>query len=264
MTATTKTSPSLPRAALVTGAARRIGAALARDLAAAGWAVAVHYRTSAADAEAVCAGIAAAGGRAIPLQADLREEAALVRLVDTAAAQLGPIGLLVNNAAVFEFDDIESCDRASWDRHLETNLRAPFVLTQRFAENLPESAKGLVVNLLDTRVWHLSPGYLSYTLSKAGLWTLTQTLAQALAPRVRVNAIGPGPTLPSRGQSQSDFEARRAALPLGDGAGLEEICSALRFLVSAESMTGQMIGLDGGDHLSRSQPAQGTTLPEGS
>ncbi len=255
--------PALPRAALVTGAARRIGAALARDLAGAGWAVAVHYNGSAAEAETLCAEIAAAGGRAVALQADLRDETALAGLVSRAAAELGPLGLLVNNASIFEFDDLPTCERASWDAHLDTNLRAPLVLTQRFAAALPEKARGLVVNLIDTRVWNLAPGYLSYTVSKAGLWTLTRTLAQALAPRIRVNAIGPGPTLPSKGQSEADFATRRAALPLGDGAGLEEICAALRFFIAAPSVTGQMIGLDGGDHLARNQPEGGTTRPEG-
>ena len=254
---------ALPRAALVTGAARRIGAALAQDLAANGWKVAVHYHRSRDEAERLCQEIAEAGGRAVALGANLRDEAAVSRLVGDAAAALGPLGLLVNNASVFEFDDAASASRASWDLHLETNLRAPFVLTQRFAAALPAEAAGLVVNLLDTRVWNLAPGYLSYTLSKAGLWTLTQTLAQALAPRIRVNAIGPGPTLPSRGQSAADFQARRAGLPLGTGPDPGEIAQALRFLIAAPSMTGQMIGLDGGDHLSRNQPAAGTTLPEG-
>jgi NAD(P)-dependent dehydrogenase (short-subunit alcohol dehydrogenase family) len=258
----TPPAPDLPRAALVTGAARRIGAALARDLAAQGWAVAVHYGSSGAEAEALCAEIAAAGGRAVALQAELAEEAALAPLVARAAAALGPLGLLVNNAAIFEFDDAASCDRASWDAHLDTNLRAPFVLTQAFAAALPQEARGLVVNILDTRVWNLAPGYLSYTLSKAGLWTLTQTLAQALAPRIRVNAIGLGPTLPSQGQSDADFAARSAALPLGAGAGMAEIAAALRFLLAAGSVTGQMIGLDGGDHLDHQRPAAGTSQPE--
>lgn len=255
-------TPGGPRAALVTGAAKRIGAALAHDLAAQGWAVAVHYHGSQAAAEALVAEIADAGGRAVALQADLQDETALSDLVARAAQALGPLGLLVNNAAIFEFDDHESCDRASWDAHLDINLRAPFVLTQRFAAALPADARGLVVNLLDTRVWNLAPGYLSYTLSKAGLWTLTQTLAQALAPRIRVNAIGPGPTLPSRGQSAADFAARRAGLPLGDGASLAEIAAALRFLIATPSVTGQMIGLDGGDHLSHDRPPAGTTRPE--
>lgn len=255
--------PALPRAALVTGGGKRIGAALVRSLAAAGWAVAVHHRSADGAAQSLCGEIAAAGGRAVALQADLADESALAPLVDRAGAALGPLGLLVNNASVFAFDDVASCDRASWDAHLDTNLRAPFVLTQRFAAALPAGASGLVVNILDTRVWNLAPGYLSYTLSKAGLWTLTQTLAQALAPRIRVNAIGPGPTLRSHGQSEADFAARRAALPLGEGPDPAELAAALRFIISARSMTGQMIGLDGGDHLSHSRPAAGTTLPEG-
>jgi len=252
----------MPPAALVTGAGKRIGAALARSLAAAGWAVAVHHRATDGAAEALCGEIVAAGGQAVPLQAELADEAAVTPLVARATAAVGPLGLLVNNASVFEFDDVATCDRASWDAHLDTNLRAPFVLTQRFAAALPADARGLVVNILDTRVWNLAPGYLSYTLSKAGLWTLTQTLAQALAPRIRVNAIGPGPTLPSRGQSDADFTARVAGLPLRQGASPVEIAAALRFLIAARSMTGQMIGLDGGDHLNPSRPAAGTSRPE--
>lgn len=253
----------MPPAALVTGGGKRIGAALVRSLAAAGWAVAVHHRASDGAAEALCEEIVASGGRAVALQADLADERAVLPLVERAGAALGPLGLLVNNASLFEFDDVASCDRASWDAHLDTNLRAPFVLTQRFAAALPRDAQGLVVNILDTRVWNLAAGYLSYTLSKAGLWTLTRTLAQALAPRIRVNAIGPGPTLPSRGQSEADFAARRAGLPLGQGASPAEIAAALQFIVAARSMTGQMIGLDGGDHLSANRPAAGTTRPEG-
>src|SRR5690606_13936837 len=159
--------PEMPRAALVTGAGKRIGAALARALAADGWAEAVHHRAGDGAAEALCAEIAAAGGRAVPLRADLGDEAAVAALVGRAAAAVGPLGLLVNNASLFEFDDVASCDRASWDAHLDTNLRAPFVLTQGFAVALPAQAAGLVVNILDTRVWNLAPGYLSYTLSKA-------------------------------------------------------------------------------------------------
>ncbi|MGE5765999.1 MAG: SDR family oxidoreductase [Bacteroidota bacterium] len=253
----------MPRAALVTGGGKRIGAALVRALAADGWAVAVHHRAADGAAEALCAEIAAAGGRAVALRADLGDEAAVAALAGRAAEAVGPLGLLVNNASIFEFDDVASCDRASWDAHLDTNLRAPFVLTQRFAAALPAQARGLVVNILDTRVWDLAPGYLSYTLSKAGLWTLTQTLAMALAPRIRVNAIGPGPTLPSRGQSEADFAARIAGLPLKEGASPAEIAAALRFIIAARSMTGQMIGLDGGDHLSANRPAAGTTRPEG-
>ena len=243
--------PSLPRRALITGGARRVGRALAGDLAARGWAVAVHYGRSAEAAEALCREIGEAGGRAIALQADLGEEAAVGELVGRAESALGPLGLLVNNAAIFDYDDPESATRRSWQAHLEVNLRAPFVLSQAFAAALPGDATGLIVNLLDTRVWNLSPRYISYGLSKSGLWSLTQTLAQALAPRIRVNGIGLGPTLPANGQSEADFTARCRQLPLQVAPRLAEIAAALQFLLMARSMTGQMIGLDGGDHLRR-------------
>ena len=246
--------PQMPGAALVTGGGKRIGAALVRGLAAAGWAVAVHHRATDGAAEALCAEITAAGGRAVALQAELADERAVLPLVGRAADAVGPLGLLVNNASVFEFDDVASCDRASWDAHLDTNLRAPFVLIQRFAAALPEGAKGLVVNILDTRVWNLTPGYLSYTLSKACLWTLTQVLAQALAPRIRVNAIGPGPTLPSIHQRPGEFEAEAANTLLGRGATPEELARALRFFIDSPAVTGQMIAVDGGQHLAWRTP----------
>lgn len=243
--------PRLPRAALVTGAARRVGAALATHLGARGWSVAVHYRDSTAEAEALCRTIAAAGGTAVALQADLADPQALEPLVERAAEACGPLGLLVNNASIFEYDDADSAGAESWQRHQDINLRAPLVLTQRFAALLPQDAAGLAVNMIDTRVLNLTPRYLSYTVSKTGLWTLTQTLAQALAPRIRVNGIGLGPTLPVEGQSDADFAERCSRLPLEAGPSLEEVCAALQFLLEARSMTGQMLGLDGGDHLTR-------------
>ena len=148
----------------------------------------------------------------------------------------------------------ETATRDSWDRHLAVNLRAPFVLIQDFSARLPPSAGGIVVNMLDQRVWRLTPYFLSYTLSKAGLWTLTQTMALALAPRIRVNGIGPGPALPSPRQSREQFERQVAAMPLGRGTGPEEIAAALRFILSAPAMTGQMIALDGGQHLGWATP----------
>jgi len=243
-----------PRAALVTGAGRRIGRAIARDLARAGWAVAVHYHTSAQAAEETVAEIEAEGGRAVALQAELSDEAQVAALVPDAAAALGPLGCLINNASAFENDTIENADRASWDRHMEPNLRAPFVLTQAFARALPEAAGGAVINLLDQRVWNLTPWFLSYTLSKAGLWTLTQTLAMALAPRVRVNGIGPGPALPSPRQTPEQFARQCATMPLGRGTTPDEICAAVQFILAAKAMTGQMIALDGGQHLGWAQP----------
>ncbi len=244
---------TMPRAVLVTGGAQRIGAAIARALAADGWAVAVHYRASAAAAEALVREIASTGGRAVALAADLADESAVRRLVPEAAAALGPLGCLVNNASRFENDTAASATQESWEAHLGVNLRAPFVLTQDFAAQLPASAEGAVVNMLDERVWNLTPYFVSYTVSKAGLWTLTQTMALALAPRIRVNGVGPGPALPSPRQSAAQFARQCASLPLRRGTSPEEIVGAVRFILSAPSMTGQMIALDGGQHLAWGQ-----------
>ncbi len=249
-----------PRNALVTGAGRRIGRAIALDLARAGWAVAVHYNSSAQAAGEVAAEIEAGGGRAVALKAELSDEAQAAALVPDAAAALGPLGCLINNASAFENDSVETADRASWDRHMDANLRAPFVLTQAFARALPEAAGGVVINLLDQRVWNPTPFFLSYTLSKAGLWTLTQTLAMALAPRIRVNGIGPGPALPSARQTPEQFARQCAMMPLGRGTSPAEICAAVRFILAAKAMTGQMIALDGGQHLGWSQPPDGYSL----
>jgi NAD(P)-dependent dehydrogenase (short-subunit alcohol dehydrogenase family) len=235
--------------ALVTGASRRIGRAIALGLAADGWSVAVHYFGSAGDARAVVAEIEAAGGRAAAVQADLSREEEASGLVGAAAAAVGPIACLVNNASVFEHDDADTVTRASWDRHLETNLRAPFVLIQEFARALPPDGAGAVINMLDERVWNLTPHFMSYTVSKAGLWTLTRTLALALAPRIRVNGIGPGPTLPSPRQTEAQFARQSASTPLRRGTTPEEIAAAVRFILAAPAMTGQMIALDGGQHL---------------
>lgn len=240
---------SLPKTALVTGAAKRIGRAIALDLARQGFAVGVHYHHSKEDAESVVAEIRTLGGTAAALPADLSNEAAFAALVGQSEAALGPLGVLVNNASAFERDEALSASRATWDMHIETNLRAPFVLTQELARRLPEGAQGQVINLIDERVWNLTPHFTSYTVSKAALWTLTQTLALALAPRIRVNAIGPGPVLPSPRQSQGAFDRQVASLPLKRGPSLDEICATVRFILSAASMTGQMIALDGGQHL---------------
>lgn len=237
------------RVALVTGAARRIGRAIALDLGRQGWAVAVHHRASADAVAEVVAAITAAGGRAVALEADLADDAAAAALVGRAGAALGPVSLLVNNASVFEHDGIDSVTRASWDAHLDVNLWAPLRLIQAFDRQLPDAAEGLVVNILDQRVWNLTPHFVSYTVSKAGLWTLTQTLALALAPRIRVNAVGPGPTLPSTRQSEAQFRRQWREVPLARPVDPAEICAAIRFLVDARSVTGQMIACDSGQHL---------------
>lgn len=248
-------SRHIPRTVLITGAAKRIGRALAEDFGARGWAVAVHYHGSSADAEDVAASIRKAGARAVTLKADLADHRAVEALVPAAVSALGPVGCLINNASIFERDEAATANLDSWERHQAVNLRAPFFLTQSFAKHLAAPAQGLVINIIDERVWHLTPHFMSYTVSKTGLWTLTQTLAMALAPRIRVNAIGPGPTLPSPYQNQAQFDRQQARMPLGRGTAPSEICTAARFILEAPAMTGQMIALDGGQHLGWKQDA---------
>ncbi|RAI59864.1 SDR family oxidoreductase [Roseicella frigidaeris] len=249
MSPTPPIPPTIPRAALVTGGARRLGRALALALAGQGFDLALHYRDSAAEAEATAAEIRTLGRRAVTLQADLAREAEVERLVPAAMAALGPLGVLVNNASTFERDEWEDVTRASWDSHMEPNLRAPFVLIQAFARALPAAAEGAVLNMLDQRVWSLTPHFISYSLSKAGLWALTQSLALALAPRIRVNGIGPGPALPSPRQSQAQFDRQAASVPLRHGTSPEEIALAAMTILALPAMTGQMLALDGGQHL---------------
>jgi NAD(P)-dependent dehydrogenase (short-subunit alcohol dehydrogenase family) len=236
-------------AALVTGAARRIGRAIALDLAAHGWAVGIHCNRSRADADAAAAEIVAGGGRAVVVAADLNQEAEAATLVDRTIAALGPLSCLVNNASVFESDLPDTVTRRSWDLHMQVNLRSPFVLTQAFARRLAAGEKGNVINILDQRVWNLTPHFTSYTVSKAALWALTRTLAMALAPQIRVNAIGPGPTLPSSRQSDEQFARQWASLPLARRVEPVEIAAAVRYILDAPSLTGQMIAIDGGQHL---------------
>lgn len=246
---------ALPKRALITGAARRVGAALAKGLAADGFAIAIHYNSSRDDAEAVRDDIIANGGTAICLQGDLATEDQVTPLVSAAQDALGgPLGLLINNASLFEHDEALTATRSTWDAHMEANLRAPFVLAQDFAKALPDNADGLIVNLLDQRIWKLTPQFMSYTLSKTGLWTLTQTLAQGLASNIRVNAIGPGPTLRNARQSVEHFQKQLDGVPLKRGPELDELVNAVRFMLHARSMTGQMIALDGGQHLAWQTP----------
>lgn len=237
------------QAALVTGAAVRIGRAMALDLAKSGYAVAVHYRSSSAKAESVVREIRRQGGRAVALKADLAHHSQVEALVPEAVEALGPLSLLINNASIFEYETADTTTLDSWDRHVAINLRAPFFLAQAFARQLSRKVTGNVVNMLDERVWRLTPYYTSYTLSKSALWSLTRTLAQAFAPRIRVNAIGPGPTLRNAMQSEADFAEQCRAMPLARGTSPTEICDALRFILGAPAMTGQMIALDGGQHL---------------
>ncbi|MBC7637971.1 MAG: SDR family oxidoreductase [Acetobacteraceae bacterium] len=239
----------IPKTALVTGGGKRLGRAIALALAEAGYAVAIHYNDSTVDAAETAADVAAFGVKSIVLKADLSDENAVRGLVPAATAALGPIGVLVNNASTFERDEWDDVTRASWDRHIEPNLRAPFVLMQDFARALPADAEGLVVNMLDERVWSLTPHFVSYTVSKMGLWGLTQSMALALAPRIRVNGIGPGPALPNSRQTQAQFDRQARSVPLQRGPELAEIGRAVLAMLELRSMTGQMIALDGGQHL---------------
>lgn len=240
--------------ALVTGGARRVGAAIVHDLAAHGFAVAIHCNASQAQAQSLAAGIEAAGGRAAVICGDLTDPACARALVARAQAALGPVRLLVNNASVFVGDTATDFDPAVWDRHFDLHVKTPAILAGQLAQALPPGADGLVVNVIDQRVWRPTPRFFSYTLSKSALWTATRTLAQALAPRVRVNAIGPGPTLKNQRQDAADFEAQVEALLLKRGPDLAEFGRTIRYLWQARSVTGQMIALDGGQHLAWQTP----------
>jgi NAD(P)-dependent dehydrogenase (short-subunit alcohol dehydrogenase family) len=245
-----------PNSALVTGAARRIGRALALDLAAHGWNVAVHYGRSERDALEVVSAIRRQGRQAVALKADLADREQVAGLLARASDSLRPLRLLVNNAAVFGYDRPGTVNRQSWDRHMDINLWTPMALTQGLLEQLPDGAEANVVNLIDQRVWNLTPNYTSYSISKAALWALTRHLALALAPRVRVNAIGPGPTLRHESMSEERFDELCRAVPLGRCTSPEEICAAVRFLIDTPAVTGQMIVLDGGQHLGWLLPRQ--------
>ena len=239
-------------AALVTGGSKRIGRAICLALAAAGHDLAIHHRDSAAEAEAVAAAVRDLGRRAVVLAADLTDETATRALVPAAIAALGPLTALVNNASVFEDDRVGSLDRATWDRHLDTNLRAPIVLAEAFAAQAPDGSA--IVNLLDQRVLKPDPRFFSYSLSRNALWWATRTLAQALAPAIRVNGVGPGPTLPSVHQTQAEFAAEAAATLLQKPGSPEAVAAAVLWLLDADMVTGQMIAVDGGQHLAWRTP----------
>ncbi len=234
---------------LVTGAAKRLGRAIALDLARHGWNIALHYNSSEKEARATAEDARTAGVKVTLLKADLMRENETAELVSRAAKELGPLGALVNSASLFENDEWASATRESWDKHLEVNLRAPFVLAQAFAKQLPRDAQGAIVNIIDQRVLKPTPQFLSYSLSKASLHWLNTTLAQALGPRIRVNAVGPGPTMRNARQSEADFQRQRDATILKGGAEPQDVCDAVRYLLEAKAVTGQMIAVDGGQHL---------------
>jgi NAD(P)-dependent dehydrogenase (short-subunit alcohol dehydrogenase family) len=250
--------------ALITGAGKRLGRAMALYLADRGFDIAVHYASSGDEAEEVAGMIRAKGQNACTVQADLLNEDETQGLVDAAIDGIGgPLTVLVNNASIFDYDNIDTATRESWDRHMESNLRAPFVLTQNFAAQLPEPetddmdepvASGLVVNMVDQRVRKLTPEFMTYTIAKMGLWAFTQTAAMALAPKCRVNAIGPGPTLRGARQSETHFANQRAATVLERGSNPSDITAALGYFLDAPAITGQLLCVDGGQHLAWKTP----------
>ncbi len=244
----------MKKVALVTGGAQRIGLRIVERLAAEGYAVAIHCRRSADEAERSADRIRRSGGEAAVVQGDLADAAAVERLVPEAVRALGPLTLLVNNASEFEPDEVETLTQERWDRHFAVNLRAPAFLARDFAHQLPAEGQGCIVNIVDQRVWKLTPQFFSYTLTKAALFTATQTMAQALAPRIRVNAIGPGPTLSNVRQGDEDFDKQSSAVLLGHGGTPDEIADAVLYLAKAGSVTGQMIAVDGGQHLAWETP----------
>jgi NAD(P)-dependent dehydrogenase (short-subunit alcohol dehydrogenase family) len=242
------------RVVVVTGAARRLGRALALDFAARGWAVALHVRRDDDDARSAVREVEAAGGEACVFPADFTDQSAVETLLPTIDRLMGPATCLINNASVFDYDDIASLTSDIWNRHFAVNVKAPVFLAKAFAVQCPKSSVGTIVNIIDQRVWKPTPHFLSYAGSKSALWAMTQTLAQALAPSVRVNAIGPGPMLRSIHQSEKEFAEQAAATPLQRETRPEEIAAAIRFIIDAPAMTGQMIALDGGQHLAWQTP----------
>ncbi|WP_284776663.1 SDR family oxidoreductase [Agrobacterium sp. lyk4-40-TYG-31] len=245
---------NIPKTVLITGAARRMGRAIAEFLAAEGFAIGIHARSSLGEAEDFANTLRQNGGKAAVIQADLEDSASTEKLMEVANSALGPIGILVNNASVFRHDSAETFDSAAFDAHFAVHVRAPSILGAALLRQLPENASGLIVNIIDQRVLALTPRFYSYTLSKSAMWTATKTMAQSFAPRVRVNAIGPGPSFKSERQEPEDFQAQIDALILKRGPRPDEFGRTISFLYDTPSITGQMIALDGGQHLGWETP----------
>jgi NAD(P)-dependent dehydrogenase (short-subunit alcohol dehydrogenase family) len=237
------------RTALVTGGAKRVGAAIVRALVAEGYAAVIHRNTAQAEAESLADEIRTLGGRAAVVAADLANPDAVAKLMGDAAQPFGPPTLLVNNASVFLQDTLHTIDVPTWNRQFSVNIRAPSVLARDFAALLPDNEQGAVVNIVDQRVWKLTPQFYSYTLSKAALWAATRTMAQTLAPRIRVNAVGPGPVLPNEHDGAELFLREAAGTTLGRPVPPEDIAAAVVWLAGARAVTGQMIAVDSGQHI---------------
>ena len=244
--------------ALITGAAGRLGRAMALELAEQGVDIAIHYNSSKANAEKTQADLNAFGVKTTILQADLNSQSATRTLVQKAADDLGrPLDILINNASAFAYDTVETATEESWDLHMQSNFQASFILTQEFGKQAPTAsgekgdriAKAAIINIIDQRIRKLTPGFMTYSLSKHGLWAMTRTTAQALAPHIRVNAIGPGPTLKAAEQTEAHYQHQRQNTILERGSDPEDIVDAMLFLLNAKSVTGQLICVDGGQHL---------------
>ncbi len=239
----------MARVVLVTGGAKRIGRSIVDRLALSGWDIAVHHHSSADEAEDVVQSVRSHGGNAVAVSADLENLTAVRGMMKQAADVLGPVTAIVNNASVFMGDEVTTEDFVVWDQHMNVHVKAPYVLTQELLKQLPDEETGCVVNMIDQRVLNPSKHFPSYTISKMALWDQTQVLARALAPSVRVNAVGPGPVLPSPRQSQKDFDIQAGQTPLGKAVDPSEIASAVSFLLDASSVTGQMIAVDSGQFM---------------
>ncbi len=239
---------------LITGAGKRIGSSIAKSLAANNWNIALHYNSSEKETKKLSIELQETYNvKTVCIQADLSDLKQLKKIIPTVTKSIGHISCLINNAASFEYDSIYSLSSDSWDMHMNTNIRAPLFLSQSFVENIPKKINGNIINIIDQRVWNLTPHFTTYTLSKSALWALTQTLALSLSPNIRVNAIGPGPTIKSKMQTIKEFKDQYQRMPLAVPVTLEEISQFINLIINSPSLTGQMIALDGGQHLGWAQ-----------
>lgn len=239
---------------LITGAGKRIGSSIAKSLAANNWNIALHYNSSEKETKKLSIELQETYNvKTVCIQADLSDLKQLKKIIPTVTKSIGHISCLINNAASFEYDSIYSLSSDSWDMHMNTNIRAPLFLSQSFVENIPKKINGNIINIIDQRVWNLTPHFTTYTLSKSALWALTQTLALSLSPNIRVNAIGPGPTIKSKMQTTKKFKDQYQRMPLAVHVTLEEISQFINLIINSPSLTGQMIALDGGQHLGWAQ-----------
>jgi NAD(P)-dependent dehydrogenase (short-subunit alcohol dehydrogenase family) len=242
---------------LITGAGKRIGASIATSLAANNWNIALHYNTSEEETNKLSTELEKKYNiKTVCVQADLSDLKQVKNIIPTVSKQIGNINCLINNAASFEYDSINTLSSDSWDLHINANIRAPLFLSQSFVKNISKNSKGNIINIIDQRVWNLTPHFMTYTLSKTALWTLTQTLALSLSPNIRVNAIGPGPTIKSKMQTNEEFKEQFQRMPLAVPTSLAEINQFINVILNSPSLTGQMIALDGGQHLGWAQTAK--------